>query len=425
MLTHESTTFWMTIVFVIGYLLITLEHFTKVNKGTVALLMAIACWVLQFKDLSFSGVQNYSMLCEQVASVSQVIFFLLGALAVVETVNAHDGFRCISNAIKTTSKKKLFWIVGIVAFFLSSVLDNLTTTIVMISLLQQLVEEGEERLIIGGGVVIAANAGGAWTPIGDVTTTMLWIGGQISTLKVMSELFLASFGCFLVAMAALSTFLKGNFKAMEQNIQETAPHSTLVFVLGIASLVFVPVFKILTGLPPFMGILLALGVLWLVTDLLHRNDPEREHLRIPHILSRIDIASTLFFLGILLAVAALDASGILKVLAEAISNTFSHINIVAMLIGLASAVVDNVPLVAATMSMYDLTQFPQDHPFWLLTAFAAGTGGSILIIGSAAGVVFMGMEKVDFFWYFRKISFAAALGFFAGFGIFLLQQAFI
>lgn len=423
MLSHESTTLLMTIIFITGYLLITLEHFTKVNKGTVALLMAILCWIVQFKDLSFSSVQNYSLLCEQVASVSQVIFFLLGALAVVETINAHDGFRVISDAIQTTSKKKLFWIVGLIAFFLSSVLDNLTTTIVMISLLQKLVEEGEERWIIGGGVVIAANAGGAWTPIGDVTTTMLWIGGQISTLRVMSELFLPSFGCFLVAMGSLSIFLKGSFKALEKTeVVEYAPHSTFVFVLGLASLIFVPIFKLLTGLPPFMGILLALGVLWLATDLLHRHYTDREHLRIPHILSRIDVASTLFFLGILLAVAALDASGVLKVLAEHISNTFSHINVIAMLIGLASAVVDNVPLVAATMSMYDLTQFPQDHSFWLLTAFAAGTGGSILIIGSAAGVVFMGMEKIDFFWYMKRITFSAALGFFTGFGIFLLQQ---
>lgn len=416
----------MSIIFIIGYLFITLEHYTKINKGTVALLMAILCWVLQFKDLSLASGENYHLLCEQISSVSQVIFFLLGALAVVETINVHDGFRCISNAIQTHSKKKLFWMTGFIAFFLSAVLDNLTTTIVMISLLQKLVEDREDRWIIGGGVVIAANAGGAWTPIGDVTTTMLWIGGQISTLKVMSELFLASFGCFLAAFGSLSFLLKGDFKPLEAK-EETSvpPHSTLVFMLGLGSLIFVPVFKVLTGLPPFMGILLALGILWLVTDLLHHSYEEREHLRIPHILSRIDMTSTLFFLGILLAVGALDASGVLKSLAHTISDTFSNMNAIAMIIGLASAVVDNVPLVAATMSMYDLTQFPQDHPFWLLTAFAAGTGGSILIIGSAAGVVYMGMEKVDFLWYLKKISFAAALGFFVGFGIFLVQSAFL
>lgn len=425
MLSHESTGLFMTIIFVIGYVFITLEHYTKINKATVALLMAIFCWILQYKDLSFSDSQNLTFLCEHVSSVSQVIFFLLGALAIVETINAHEGFSCISKMIKTTSKRKLFWIVGFIAFFLSSVLDNLTTTIVMISLLQKLVEESEDRLIIGGGIVIAANAGGAWTPIGDVTTTMLWIGGQISTLRVMWELFLPSITCFLVAMTSLSVFLKGEFKPTHIEEQDAlpVPYSTLVFVMGICSLIFVPIFKILTGLPPFMGILLALGFLWLMTDLLHRHYEEREHLRLPHVLSKIDLPSTLFFLGILLAVGALDTSGVLKNLAVSISNTFSHINVVAIIIGLASAVIDNVPLVAATMSMYGLDQFPQDHPFWLLTAFAAGTGGSILIIGSAAGVVFMGLEKVDFLWYFRKISLSAALGFFAGFGIFLLQEA--
>jgi Na+/H+ antiporter NhaD/arsenite permease-like protein len=427
MLSHESTGILMTVIFFIGYVFITLEHYTKINKATVALLMAICCWTLQYKDIAFSSSQNLTYLCEHVSSVSQVIFFLLGALAIVETINAHEGFSCISKMIKTTSKRKLFWLVGIIAFFLSSVLDNLTTTIVMISLLQKLVEEGEDRLIIGGGIVIAANAGGAWTPIGDVTTTMLWIGGQISTLRVMSALFLPSFACFVVAMGSLSIFLKGNFKqALSQESGALpVPYSMLVFVVGICSLIFVPVFKIITGLPPFMGILLALGVLWLLTDLLHRHYEERQHLRIPHVLTKIDLPCTLFFLGILLSVAALDTSGVLKSLAVSISNTFNHINIIAILIGLASAVVDNVPLVAATMSMYDLTQFSQDHPFWLLTAFAAGTGGSLLIIGSAAGVVFMGMEKVDFIWYFRKIAFSAALGFFAGFGVFLLQMALV
>lgn len=421
MLSHESADFFMAIIFVIGYLLITLEHYTKINKATVALLMAIFCWILQFKDLSFSNLQNSTFLCENISSVSQVVFFLLGALAVVETINVHDGFRCISNLIQTKSKKKFFWVVGLITFFLSAVLDNLTTTIVMVSLIQKLIDKGEDRLIIGGGIVIAANAGGAWTPIGDVTTTMLWIGGQISTLRVMSDLFLPSFACFVAATFGLSTFLKGEFDVKKQEIEaKPIPYSTLVFILGICSLIFVPVFKLLTGLPPFMGILLALGFLWLITDLLHRHYEEREHLKIPHVLTRIDLPSALFFLGILLAVAALDASGMLKSLAHVMSETFGSIDIIAILIGLVSAVVDNVPLVAATMSMYGLDQFPQDHHFWLLTAFAAGTGGSLLIIGSAAGVVFMGMEKVDFIWYLRKITFSAALGFFVGFGVFRL-----
>lgn len=416
MIDYTYASVLMTLIFVLGYFFITVEHYTKVNKATCALLMAIACWIVQFKTAGHSCGENLSCLGIHIGNISQVIFFLLGALTVVEIISEHKGFRILADAISVTSKRALLWTVMFITFFLSSVLDNLTTTIVMISLLQKLLPEREDRLIIGGGVVIAANAGGAWTPIGDVTTTMLWIGGQLSTFQVMKELFFSSFACAAASAACLSTMLKGSFQkpAIDPEERPLEPYGKLIFYLGISSLIFVPVFKALTGMPPFMGMLFALGVLWLVTDLLHRHYEDRAHLRIPHALARIDLSGTMFFLGILLCVSALEAGGLLDDLAHSLEGIFGNMSVIAILLGLASAVVDNVPLVAATMSMYDLTQFPQDHSFWQLTAFAAGTGGSILIIGSAAGVVFMGLEKVDFLWYLRKISLSAAIGYFIG-----------
>ncbi len=422
MLEHYSLTWIMTLLFVVGYFFITIEHYTQVNKATCALLMAIACWIVQFEAADNSRAESLQFLGEHVSSISQVIFFLLGALTVVETINQHKGFRILSDAISVTSKRALLWTIGFITFFLSAVLDNLTTTIVMISLLQKILPEREDRLLIGGAVVIAANAGGAWTPIGDVTTTMLWIGGQLSTFQVMKELFFSSFGCAALSLLCLSTMLKGEFSRPETALQKQPlePFGKLVFYLGIGALIFVPCFKALTGLPPFMGMLLALGVLWLTTDLLHRHYEERSHLRIPHVLTKIDLSGTLFFLGILLAVDALETGGVLSDLAHYLEKSVGNLTVIAVLIGIASAVVDNVPLVAATMSMYDLTAIPQDHSFWQLTAYAAGTGGSMLIIGSAAGVVFMGLEKVDFLWYFRKISLSAAVGFFAGVILYLI-----
>lgn len=414
---HFAVTSLMTMIFVIGYFFITIEHLTHVNKATVALLMAIFCWVVLYAETGIAHSQNYEFLCHHISSISQIIFFLLGALSIVEMINAHNGFKIISDFIQVTSKKQLLWIVGGVTFFLSAVLDNLTTTIVMVSLLQKLIDEKEDRLLIGGGVVIAANAGGAWTPIGDVTTTMLWIGGQISATQVMSSLFLVSVIAATVSLFSLSFFLKGKFQQIQAKGETEEPYANLILVLGILSLVFVPVFKMMTGLPPFMGILLSLGFLWLVTDLLHRK---RKHLTMTEVFSNIDLAGVLFFLGILLCIAALETAGILENLAATLSHYIGDLHLVSIVIGIASAVVDNVPLVAATMSMYDLTQIPQDHSFWLLTAYAAGTGGSMLIIGSAAGVVYMALEKVDFFWYLKRISLSAALGYFAGIGVYFL-----
>lgn len=408
--------FILSSIFIVGYLLITVEHLTKVNKSAVALLMAVLSWIVVFSV----GHGEYLHFCTGLADISQIVFFILGALTIVELIASHKGFQVISNMIKVGSKKHLLWVVSVITFFLSAVLDNLTTTIVMVTLLRKLIKEGEDRLIIGSAVVIAANAGGAWTPIGDVTTTMLWIGGQISTLKIMTSLFFPSLACLIASIFILSFHLKGEFPKMTARQEPLEPLGNLIFILGIALLIFVPIFKILTGLPPFMGILFGLGTLWLITDLLHKNFEDREHLRVPHVLSKVDFSGTLFFLGILLTVAALDAAGLLEKWAHTLSNVLPNLNAVALFIGLASAVVDNVPLVAASMSMYDLATIPQDHLFWQLIAYAAGTGGSILIIGSAAGVVFMGLEKVDFIWYLKRISFAALGGFFAGALILLL-----
>lgn len=422
MISHQTSTILMTLFFIVGYFFITIEHYTKVNKSTCALLMAVACWIVQFAALDFTHDESMQFLGEHLSSISQVIFFLLGALTVVETINQHKGFRIISDAISVNSKRALMWTMGLLTFFLSGVLDNLTTTIVMVSLLQKLLPEGEDRLIIGGAVVIAANAGGAWTPIGDVTTTMLWIGGQLSTFQVMKELFLPSFACAGAALLCLSTLLKGGFEkpALASNEKPLEPYGKLIFYLGIGSLIFVPFFKAATGLPPFMGMLLALGLLWLITDLLHRHYSERYHLRIPHVLTKIDLSGTLFFLGILLCIDALESAGILSDLAHFLESSIGNLSLIAVLIGLASAVVDNVPLVAAAMSMYDLAKIPQDSSFWQMIAYCAGTGGSILIIGSAAGVVFMGLEKVDFLWYVKRISLSAAVGYFIGVFLYLL-----
>lgn len=415
----------MIIVFTLGYALITVEHIIKINKTTIALLMAIICWVLQFSNTStgMTHQDNIHHLSSHIANISQVIFFLLGALSVVELINVHQGFKIISDSIRLKSKKKLFWVLGIITFFLSAVLDNLTTTIVMVSLTQKLFEDKEDRWVFGGGIVIAANAGGAWTPIGDVTTTMLWIGGQITSGAIMKSLFLPSLACFIGSFLVISRFLQGqvDYSQLEKSKEDKLePFGELVFVLGIAALVFVPIFKMITGLPPFMGILFGLGVLWLFTDLVHCKKGNREHLKIPHVFTKIDLAGVLFFFGILLCIDALETAQLLHSLAHWLDQRVGNHEFIATIIGVASAIVDNVPLVAATMGMYSLEEFPQDSSFWQLIAYCAGTGGSMLIIGSAAGVVFMGLEKVDFFWYLKKISFAALVGYILGIGVYKL-----
>ncbi len=415
---------WLMIfIFIMGYFLITIEHVTHISKTSIALLMAILCWVVQFISYADTKENNLSYLTEHMANISQVVFFLLGALTIVEIINVHKGFQLISQWVNIQSKRHLLWFIGFITFFLSAILDNLTTTIVMVTLLRKLVPEGEERLLMGGAIVIAANAGGAWTPIGDVTTTMLWIGGQISTIQIMYALFLPSFACLITANLILSWSLKGSYPApKEVEAVEVEPMGKEIFWLGITSLIFVPIFKIVTGLPPFMGIIFGLGLMWLMTDLVHNRYEEREHLRVPQVITQIDVSSVLFFLGILLAVDALHTAGLLDRLAKWMDHTMGNPNVIAIAIGLVSAIVDNVPLVAATMRMYSLNQYPQDSSFWNLIAYCAGTGGSILVIGSAAGVAFMGLERVQFFWYLRRVGIAAFIAYFAGIGVYKLFE---
>ncbi len=415
---------WLLVgIFVLGYLAIAFEAKIHVNKTASALLMAVLAWAVVFLIHGHNPEADVSNLSEHLGEVCQIIFFLLGAMALVELIDAHKGFKVVTDAIRTSSKGKLLWILGFVTFFLSAVLDNLTTTIVMISLLRKLVTEREDRLLLGSMIVIAANAGGAWTPIGDVTTTMLWINGNITTWGIMKSLFVPSVVALAASLLLVGKQFRGHYVGFVGRAHEEKrePGARLVFGLGLGGLVFVPVFKALTGLPPFMGILIAVGVLWLVTDLMHHKHEERKSLRVPHILSRIDTSGVLFFLGILLCIGALNSVGLLRALASWVGGYVESSNVIAVLFGLISAIVDNVPLVAAGMGMYDFSMFPPDHSFWQLLAYCAGTGGSMLVIGSAAGVAFMGMEQVDFMWYVRRVSFVALVGYFAGVGAYLLQ----
>lgn len=412
----------MVILFGLGYAGIIFEESLAFNKSGVGLLMAVSLWVIRSIGAPSTEIA-VSELTRASAEVSEIVFFLLGAMTIVEIVDAHQGFKLVTDNITTRKPRTLLWVVGFVTFFLSSILDNLTSTIVMVSLLRKLVPPSEYRKILGAVVVIAANAGGAWTPIGDVTTTMLWIHGQISTLPTMQNLVLPSAVSLAVPLALMSLTSEVNGKDQGSSdvlaSERMAPRGQLVFSVGVGALIFVPVFKALTGLPPYMGMLLGLGVLWILTDAIHYGESERQKLKVPQALSRIDTQGALFFLGILLSVSSLEAAGILRELANYLDAHISNVELVASAIGVVSAIIDNVPLVAATMGMYDLTSFPQDSEFWQLVAFCAGTGGSMLVIGSAAGVAFMGMEKVDFFWYMKKVSGFAFAGYAAGIATYL------
>lgn len=416
----------IVVVFVIGYLAIILENFLKVNKSAIALLIAVVCWAIFLTCDRANVSADLKLLGHHVSDVSQIIFFLMGAMALVELIDSHRGFKIITERIKTDSLLKLIWVFSFFAFFLSAVLDNLTTAILMISLLRKLIPERKDRVVLSCLVVIAANAGGAWTPIGDVTTTMLWINGQISTIGVIKSLVIPSIVSLLVPLAWYSFRVKGKV-AIDPNghAAKSMPGAKPVFWIGICGLIFVPIFKALTGLPPFMGVILALAVLWVVTDWMHYPHKERETLRVPHILTRIDTSGILFFLGILLVVDSLQAAGFLKILANWFDEAFHSQALIALMIGFFSALIDNIPLVAATMGMYPLETYPIDSSLWHMIAYAAGTGGSMLIVGSAAGVAMMGMEKVDFLTYVRKATLPAAVGFLAGMGVYLLLKPFL
>jgi Na+/H+ antiporter NhaD/arsenite permease-like protein len=412
---------WILAIFVLGYLSIIFEHVIGINKATSALFMAIGCWAVQFANLE-AIEESRVHFAEHLANVSQIVLFLMGAIAIVETIHAHGGFSIVVNAIRIKSKRSCLWIVGLIAFFLSSVLDNLTTTIVMCVMLKKLLEDTDDRLLFGSTVVIAANAGGAWTPIGDVTTTMLWLGGQVTSSAVVRTLFLPSIACLLGSLVCLTFLVRGALPPRVTDKKELLePKGNIVFICGVLALIFVPVFKYLTGLPPFMGILFSMSFIWLLTDLLHRNFEDRDHLRFASILPRVDLSSIFFFLGILLSVNALETAGILSKFSVWMDTQITTKELLPPVIGIISAVIDNVPLVAACMGMYGLESIPQDSLFWLLTAFCAGTGGSLLIIGSAAGVAFMGLEKVDFFWYLRKVTIAAFVGYVIGILLFFFM----
>jgi Na+/H+ antiporter NhaD/arsenite permease-like protein len=411
----------LIVIFVTVYAAIALEHPLRINKSASALLGAGLLWTLYAVSQSDAHLVG-EQLNESLMTTAQIVFFLMGAMTIVEVVDAHNGFEVITSKIKTKKLSTLMWMVGFVSFFLSAILDNLTTTIVMVSLMKKLLEQREDRLFFAGIIVIAANAGGAWTPIGDVTTTMLWIGGQITALEIMKGLFIPSLINLLVPLT-VTAFILGNRpviapqrSAADALFETSSFERNLMFFSGLAILVLVPVFKTLTHLPPFMGILFGLGVLWVVGDVVHRKEEElrKQRLTLARALTRIDMSSIVFFIGILLSVAVLEHTHVLADIAKWLDTTIGRQDVIVMVIGLVSAVVDNVPLVAASMGMYSLDTYPPDSFLWEFLAYCAGTGGSILIIGSAAGVAAMGLEKIDFIWYVKKISGLALIGYLAG-----------
>ena len=414
-------------IFVLGYALIAFEHTIKINKSATALVTGVLCWsaYILFSPEKQAVAEELTM---HLGDLSGILFFLLGAMTIVELIDAHEGFDVITSRILQKDKRKLLWIIAFITFFLSAILDNLTTTIVIVSLLRKLIKNEEDRLFFAGIVIIAANAGGAWSPIGDVTTTMLWMGGQITTVHIIIQLIFPSLISIIFPLIYLSFKLRGNvegtIQVVTKNPELRRSHKSLVFFSGISILVLVPVFKTVTHLPPYMGMLLGLGILWIITEIIHGSkETELKHkLSVSQALKKIDTPSILFFLGILISIAALQSTGILISLANWMTVTIKNINVIAIAIGLLSSVVDNVPLVAAAQGMYNLTVYPPDHYFWEFLAYASGTGGSILIIGSASGVAAMGMEKINFFWYLRKISMLALFGYLAGALAYILQN---
>ncbi len=479
----------MVVLFLLGYLAIALEHPIKVEKAASALLLGSILWAVyalfseqilalgfspSWEQLKLMGQQIISHIApamspdqfatspfretvelggqantfvrhelgHHLAEMAEILFFLFGAMTIVEVVDQHQGFTIITDRITTTNKVKLIWILGFITFFMSAVLDNLTTTIVMIALLRKLIDDKPTRWLFASMIVIAANAGGAWSPIGDVTTIMLWIGGQVTTINIILKVFLPSLVNMIVPLTILTFMVKGKItrpsKLSQQAELTTQSERTVMLVLGVSLLLFVPVFKTVTHLPPYMGMLFGLGVLWLVSEIMHRNKSEeiRSRLTIFHIVKRVDTPTIFFFLGILSAVAALQSAGHLSLLAGWLDEKLGDIYLINLAIGTISAIVDNVPLVAGAMGMYDIVTpdmlrlaadpayaafFVQDGLFWELLAYCAGTGGSMLIIGSAAGVAAMGLERIDFIWYMKKITWLAAVGYLAGAAVYWLQ----
>jgi Na+/H+ antiporter NhaD/arsenite permease-like protein len=420
------------IIFVIGYIAIAFEHPLKVNKAASALLAGVLTWTVYIVAEPQLSHEIQESLAHHVAEIAQILFFLLGAMTIVELVDVHGGFEVITNGIRTKNKVKLLWIIGLVTFFMSAVLDNLTTAIVMVSLLSKLIDDKQERMLFAGIIVIAANSGGAWSPIGDVTTTMLWIGEKISPTVIIINTIVPSLVSLLVPLGIASLMVKGEVRPPQSShhhdVLTTSSEKTIVLLVGLGGLIFVPAFKLLTHLPPFMGMMLSLGLLWIVVERLgtRKDDEAKNKLSPAKALERIDTPSVLFFLGILLAVGGLQVSGLLTDAAHWLDANIPNRNVVNLSIGLLSAVVDNVPLVAGAIEMYPHNLYPElgmDAFFWQFLAFTAGTGGSILIIGSAAGVATMGLAGIEFFWYVKRVSLLALAGFTAGALVFLLMQA--
>ncbi len=412
-------------IFVLGYAAIAFEHALKVDKAASAILTGVLCWLVYYLGQP-SPHEAERQLQEHLGEISGILFFLLGAMTIVEVVDSHNGFKLIAGLIQTRSKNMILTLVTFITFFLSAILDNLTTSIVMVAICRKLITDREERLWFASMVIIAANAGGAWSPIGDVTTTMLWIGGQITAGKIVMTTLVPSLAVAIVPLAILMVRFRGQqipHRIIEQTGDEV-PEGNLMLFSGIGLLVFVPVFKTLTHMPPYTGMLISLGIMWIISSVIHlRKHPEIQHrFSVTTALRKIDTSSILFFLGILLAVSALQASGMLTRLADMTTSYIGNMYATGTILGMLSAIIDNVPLVAAAQGMFSLDQFPTDHSFWEFLALSAGTGGSAIIIGSAAGVAVIGIEKINFFWYLKKISLLALVGFFAGLGAFILQN---
>lgn len=451
-------------VFIIGYLLIAFEHTIRINKTATAIITGVLCWVIFMMappSETILHAQSYNhfvsqleqekgpdkiaalseatlikeyvvfQLAEHLGEISQILFFLMAAMTIVELVDAHKGFHFITDRIRTKDPIILLWIVVWVTFFLSAVLDNLTTSIVMVSMIRKLIPNKVMRWFFAGMIVVAANAGGAWTPIGDVTTTMLWIGGQITTGNIIQTVFLPSVACLLVPMIYLHYMLKGKFGTLVRFEEAKIPQnqeikgSKLMLIIGVGVLLFVPIFKTVTHLPPYLGMLLGLGILWVISESIHPDldDNLKKKYTVAGALTRIDVPSVLFFLGILLAVGALQSMEILSHFSGVLDRSIGDQRVIIFLIGALSAIVDNVPLVAASMGMYSMDIYPADHMIWEFLAYCAGTGGSMLIIGSAAGVAIMGMERITFMWFFKKITFLAFMGYVAGAVVYLIQYS--
>ncbi len=417
------------LIFILGYAGIAFEHSIRINKAATALVTGVLCWTVYILSANNKEIVT-GQLAHHFGDLSQILFFLMGSMAIVELIDAHDGFEIITRQIKTTNKRKILWIIGILTFFLSSVLNNLTTAIVMISLVRKLMTGRNDRLMMAGIIVIAANAGGVWSPIGDVTTTMLWIGDQISPFNIIIKLIVPALVCLLVPLLIMRYSFKGEIEKPDQPFEDageipgTKKERVIVFVAGILLLLLVPVFTAITDLPPFMGIMIGLGLMWMITETIHsdKDEEDRKKFSVAYALKKIDTPTILFFLGILLAVSALESTQQLQHVSVWMDNNLKDQNIIAGTMGLLSSVVDNVPLVAATQGMYSLDKFPTDHYFWEFLAYTTGTGGSILIIGSAAGVAVMGIEKINFIWYLKKIGWLALLGYVAGGIVYILQH---